>query len=127
MANLNVALRQLREERRQAQTHIERLDQAIAAIEGMGARSNSRRAGLGGRSRLSPAARRRIAAAQRARWARHRQQTGTSSARGTAAAKSAKPAKPAKRRLSAAARRRIAAAQKARWAKFRAKQQKAQA
>ena len=101
MANLNVALRQLREERRQAQTQVERLDQAIAAIEGMG-RTNSRRGAPAGHSRLSAAARRRIAAAQRARWARHR-------------------------RLSPAARRRIAAAQRLRWMRFRQQKQKAAA
>ena len=60
----------------------------------------------GGRRGMSAAARERIAAAQRARWAR---QKGGGSA-------STKP----KRKMSAAGRARIAAAARARWAKFRA-------
>jgi hypothetical protein len=58
---------------------------------------------------LSPAARERIAAAQRARWAK---------------ARGAKASPPA-RTMSKAARNRIAAAQRARWAKARAQQKKA--
>jgi hypothetical protein len=59
-----------------------------------------------GTRKLSVAARARIAAAQRARWANARQ---------TAAKKTAP-----KRVMSAAARRKIAAAQRARWAKVKA-------
>jgi hypothetical protein len=61
--------------------------------------------------RLSASARARIAAAQRARWAKVRESAG----------KSAKvvPIR-AKRKLPAATRRKIAAAQRARWAKVRA-------
>ena len=61
----------------------------------------------GGRRGMSAAARERIAAAQRARWAR---QKGSSGSRVT---------KP-KRKMSAEGRARIAAAARARWAKFRA-------
>ena len=62
----------------------------------------------GGRRRMSAEARARIAAAQRARWAK---------VRGTAP----KLQSGKKRRtMSAAARARIAAAQRARWAKVRA-------
>jgi len=53
---------------------------------------------------ISAAGRKRIAAAQRARWAKVRGK--------------AKVATP-KRAMSAASRRKIAAAQRARWAKFR--------
>jgi hypothetical protein len=62
-----------------------------------------------GRRPLSPAARRRIAAAQRKRWAAVKAQS--------------KPSKPvsAKRSMSAAARRKIAAAQRKRWALVKAK------
>ena len=60
-----------------------------------------------GPRRLSAAARARIAAAQRKRWAKVRE-----------AAKNV-PVR-AKRTLSAAARKRIAAAQKSRWAKVKA-------
>jgi len=60
---------------------------------------------------LSASARARIAAAQRARWAKVRENAG----------KSAKvvPIR-GKRKLSAAGQKRIAAAQKARWAKVKA-------
>ena len=62
-----------------------------------------------GRRPLSPAARRRIGAAQRKRWA--------------AIKAKSKPSKPvsAKRTLSPAARKKIAAAQRKRWALVRAK------
>ena len=63
---------------------------------------------------MSPEARERIAAAQRARWAAQR---------GGSPAKAAAPAKPGKRggrrQLSPEARERIAAAQRARWAASR--------
>jgi len=61
--------------------------------------------------KLSAAARRRIAAAQKARWAR---------LRGNAEAPTKVVPIKKKRTLSAAARRRIAAAQKARWARLKA-------
>ena len=64
-----------------------------------------------GTRKLSASARARIAAAQRARWAKVR-------------GKAKQPAKVvpirAKRTLSAAARRKIAAAQRARWARVKA-------
>ena len=62
---------------------------------------------------MNAAARKRIAAAQRKRWAEYKKTHGT-----TTAAKAA-PAK-AKRVLSAAARRHIAEATKKRWAEYRA-------
>jgi hypothetical protein len=58
--------------------------------------------------KISVAGRARIAAAQRARWAKLKE----SSSSGTT---------PKKRTMSAAARQRIAAAQRTRWAKVRAK------
>jgi len=61
-----------------------------------------------GRRTMSASARARIAAAQRARWAK---------VKGT---KAAKPAASGKRRMSPAARAKIAAAAKARWAKAKA-------
>jgi hypothetical protein len=117
MANLQSALQQLREERKQAERQVARLDEAISALEGIVGRGsgNGRR---GGRA-VSALARQRMAAAQRARWARVR---GASGASGKAGAGTRK-----RRILSAAARRKIAAAQRARWARFRAKQQKAAA
>jgi hypothetical protein len=65
--------------------------------------------GQGRRRTMSPAARRRIAAAQRKRWA--------------AVRANAKPAR-AKRTMSAAARKRIAAAQRKRWALLKAQKAK---
>ena len=112
MANLNAVIKQLRAEHHRAQLEVARLDEAISAVESVARRTTSVVA-RGGRRSLSPAARRRIAQAQKARWARVRAKKSagkTSSKRG--------------RKLSPAARRRIAAAQKARWARFRAQQKK---
>jgi hypothetical protein len=64
----------------------------------------------GGTRKMSAAGRARIAAAQRARWAKVR-------ANGS---KTNVVAMPKKRKMSAAARKRIAAAQRARWANARA-------
>ena len=117
MANLQNALQQLRQERNQAERQVARLGEAISALEGIVGKSsdNGRRRGRV----VSALARQRMAAAQRARWARVR---GGSSASGKAGAGRRK-----RRVLSAAARNKIAAAQRARWARFRAKQQKAAA
>lgn len=99
MANLAGVLKELQQER-------SRLDDAIRVIGQLisgnhtGAKSTKRT--------LSAAARQRIAAAQRARWAK---------------AKGAKASPPA-RTMSQAARKKIAAAQRARWAKARAQQKK---
>jgi hypothetical protein len=64
-----------------------------------------------GKRKLSTAARERIAAAQKARWAKFRK-SATAQAKGV-------PIR-GKRTLSAAARRKIAAAQRARWARVKA-------
>ena len=97
MENIEGILQQLKGER-------DRLDAAINAltsIHGSAARATQ------GRRSLSAAARARIAAAQRARWAKTR---GTKT--------------KARRKISAAGLARIRAAQKARWAKVRAQKQK---
>ena len=109
MSNLDHVLQQLRDERGRAQQQLQQLDSAIAVLEGLdGNHSQARTSSRAGRI-VSALARRRMAAAQRARWAKVRQASGKS------------PRKPrAMRVLSADARRRIAAAQKARWARFRA-------
>ena len=119
MSNLNSALQQLRDERKQAQAQVEKLDQAISVIEGLSTRTNKRISnGSRGRRTLSAAARKRISEAQRARWAQRKKQAGTAASVGPRAVPTRKP-------LSASARRRIAAAQKARWAKFRSQQKAA--
>jgi hypothetical protein len=116
MSNFSIALQQLREERQQAQLQLEKLDSAISVLEDL----SGARGSVGGRNGVRPKrvvsalARRRMAEAQRARWARTRGGSGS-------AVKSPGKA-PARRVLSVAARRRIAAAQRARWARVRAQQ-----
>jgi hypothetical protein len=65
MSNLTNVVQQLRSEREQAQKRIEQLDEALKALTGVGSRR-----GTGTRRTMSAAARKRIAAAQRARWAK---------------------------------------------------------
>lgn len=87
---------------------IEELERELAEILGeshSGAVTN----GQGGRRKMSAAARAKIAAAQRARWAR---QKGSSGA--------AAPKTKGRRKMNAAARAKIAAAARARWAKVKA-------
>src|SRR5260370_12732750 len=120
MANLDNALQQLREERSQSQLQIKKLDSAISVLEGLVGGNSSRvmRNNAQPSRVVSAAARRRMARAQRARWAKVRKQSES--------AQAGKPAtSPAKRTLSATARRKIAAAQRARWARVRAEQKKA--
>jgi len=73
MSNLVKVVAQLRKQRAEAQKQVEQLDQALAAlgsIDGLRSRgSNPQKVGRKGRT-MSVAARRRIAAAQRARWAK---------------------------------------------------------
>jgi len=108
MANLAGIVRQLRKERDQAARAVERLDAALAALNVVGNGTRTR-------SRLSAAARKRIAAAQRARWAKVRRDGGQTRNVVTM---------PKKRTMSPAARRKIAAAQRARWAKVKGRQKK---
>jgi hypothetical protein len=119
MANLTNALQQLREERRQAQEHVDKLDRAISVIESLNGSASSRNASQPTRI-VSAASRRKMAQAQKARWASIRKEAQpvveTTKTTGLAIVK---------RTMSASARRKIAAAQKARWAKFRAQQKKA--
>jgi hypothetical protein len=96
--------RQLRKERDQAAMAVERLDAALAALGAVGKKTGVRRT-------ISAAGRARIAAAQRARWAK---------ARGKGAGHKGAAGAPKKKTMSAAARRKIAAAQRARWARVKA-------
>jgi hypothetical protein len=120
MANLTSALQGLREERKQAQYQVQKLDSAISVLEDLVGRNGSlTRTAAGGSRVVTATARRRMAAAQRARWAKVRAQAqanGNGKSGGTVAVK---------RTLSAAARRKIAAAQRARWARVKAQQKKA--
>ena len=132
MGNLANALQQLRAERREAQSHVEKLDKAIAVIESLNGSGASRTtnqptgitsAPTGTMSApkrfISAASRRKMAQAQRARWAKARKESQPGpTAKAIASV-------PVKRTMSAAARRKIAAFQRARWAKIKAQQKKA--
>ena len=118
MSNLDNALRELREKRSRSQAEIDKLDQIISGIEslnGAGAVHESSRP----TRIISAASRRKMALAQKARWASIRKQSQP-----ILVGKTTVPA-PAKRTMSASARRKIAAAQKARWAKVKAQEKKA--
>jgi len=89
----------------------DRLTKELHAISAALAAFGKTYAGGTRTTRLSASARARIAAAQRARWAKVRESAGESA--------KVVPIR-GKRKLSAAARRKIAAAQRARWAKVKA-------
>jgi hypothetical protein len=97
---------QLKTERDKAARQVNALDTAIRALSGMNSTGATR-----GRRTMSAAARARISAAQKARWARARGQKVVSIA--------------PKRRISPAGLARIRAATKARWAKWRQQQKTA--
>jgi len=99
MANFTSVLKYLEQERNRLGAQLERLNHALSVLIET---SNHRT-----RRTISAAGRARIAAAQRARWARVKGQKVVS----IAARKG--------RTMLPAARRRIVAAQKARWAKWR--------
>ena len=114
MGNLNNAVQQLRAERKQAHARVESIDQAISVIESLNGSGALGRANPSTRI-ISAASRRKMAQAQRARWARAKNgsQPVVAMVKTTGSA-------PAKRTMSAAARRKIAATQRARWAKEKA-------
>lgn len=118
MADLVDVLNQLRAERKQAQLQIQKLNSAITALEGVVGRSNSTSSRNGAQPKrlVSAVARRRMARAQKARWAKARSKS--------LSAPVAVSKAPVKRTLSVQARRKIARAQRARWAQVRANQQK---
>jgi hypothetical protein len=72
MPNLDKVVKSLVAEQRSLQGRLHQVDAAIAALRGMS--QNGRNAGARPKRVLSVAARRRIAAAQRARWAKYKQQ-----------------------------------------------------
>jgi hypothetical protein len=96
--DIATAVRQLRTARDQAAQEVQRLDVAIDALNGGSNRTRT------GRRELSASARARIAAAQRARWAKLRASKGNGGGRSV------------KRTMSPSARAKIAKAQRARWA-----------
>jgi len=116
MANLSGIMQQLRKERDRVERELSGLNAALAAFVNVYA-GKTKPSGRK-RRKMSVAARKKIAAAQKARWGRARKES-----RPAAAAAKAIASAPVKRSMSVAARRKIAAFQRARWAKV--KQQKA--
>jgi hypothetical protein len=116
MGNLGSALQQLREERKDAQSHVEKLDAAISVIKSLNGSGTVTQAYQPTRI-ISAAPRRKMAHAQRARW----QKAGKDSQ----AADTKSVSAPVKRTMSATARRKIVAFQRARWAKLKGQQKKA--
>ena len=104
MSNLAGVVRLLKKEQDRLTKELRGIGAALAAF-GTTYREGTRT------RRLSASARARIAAAQRARWAKVRASAGVQA--------KVVPIR-GKRTLSAAARRKIAAAQRARWAKVKA-------
>jgi hypothetical protein len=117
MANLDAIVQQLKRERGQAAKAVQQLDAALSALGGSSSGVSQKRG-----NRLSAAARARIAAAQRARWAKVRSSSGQK--RSPAQKQNVVSISKKRPTLSAAARKKIAAAQRARWAKVRAAQKK---
>ena len=113
MGNLNNALQELRAERKQAQLQVEKLDQVISVIESLNGSATIQQANQPTRV-ISKASRRKMAQAQKARWAKARERIAANSDsenNGSA---------PVKRTMSASTRKKIAAFQRARWAKLKA-------
>ena len=105
---------QLQKERTRLENELHRITTALAAFGNVYMYGSQPKAAVATRKKrtISAAGRKRIAAAQRARWARIKGQKVSISARKG-------------RKMSLAARKRIVAAQKARWAKWRKAQRKA--
>jgi hypothetical protein len=119
MSNLDNALRELREKRSHAQIEIEKLDEIISGIESLNGRGAAITSKTAQPKRIiSAASRRKMALAQKARWAGLRKKSQPVVAKSMGSA-------PAKRKISAAARKKMADASRARWAAFRAAKKKA--
>lgn len=115
MGNLTDALLQLREERKEMQVQVEKLDQAISILVSLNGEATVQTANEPTRI-ISAVSRRKMARAQKTRWdkARKSQPVVVAKTSGSAPAL-------AKRTMSASARRKIAAAQRARWAKVKSR------
>jgi len=97
MNNLTLAISELEQERKHLSAQLAGINRALSSLKGnKGTRT------------MSAAGRARIAAAQRARWAKSKGEVVGSIA-----------AHKARTTMSPAARKRIVAAQKSRWAKWR--------
>ena len=108
---------ELRAERTNLVNELKHIDAALSVLGKVSGGSPHTHA-HGATRIVSPASRRKMALAQKARWAKLRkesQPTGAAKTTGSA---------PVKRTMSASARRKIAAAQRARWAKVKGQRQK---
>jgi hypothetical protein len=103
MSNLTSVIKTLQQEQLRLVSQLESLTNALSALNGTGNVHPGRTVSAAGRARM--------AAAQRARWAKVKGRKIVSTA-------------ASQRTMSPAARRRIAAAQKARWAQWKATQGK---
>jgi hypothetical protein len=110
MVNLSSALSQLRLERSRAEQQLTKLTDAISVLESLNG-SRALTPSRSGKRIISAASRRKMAIAQRARWAKLRSGSGSASE---------VQKTPQRRVMSIAGRGRIAAAQRARWAKQKA-------
>ncbi len=70
MTSIAQILGELQAQRKQAETELGRIDSAISALQGLSGKGNAGRAGAPRRRVMSAAARKRIADAQRVRWAK---------------------------------------------------------
>jgi hypothetical protein len=73
MANFSRVLHELEQEQKRMEAELERINHAINALRGVSSNGKQRGSGTGRRT-LSAAARRRIAQAQKARWAKWKAQ-----------------------------------------------------
>jgi len=79
MASLQRAVKELQSERNRLQRELERVDAALSALSRLNGHGRGRRGAAGRRAvrpqrHMSASARRRIAAAQKVRWAKLRQE-----------------------------------------------------
>lgn len=109
LKGLESVFAQLREQRTNFVNQLRHVDAALAVLGKLDGVHSTRET----RRTLSASARRKISAAQKARWAKVKSKEKV--------VPIAKALKPGKRTMSASARRKIVAAQRARWAKFRQK------
>ena len=113
MSALSQTIRELQTQRNQAEKQAEKLSIAIKVLESLG--GNVAVAGkTKPKRKMSAAARARISAFQKARWAKVKKSGGST----------AKLVVKRKGTMSAAGRARVAAAQRARWAKIKAEKKK---
>ena len=96
MAGVSSIIAQLKQERDRVERQLTGLNAALTTFAGVYSGSSN------GKREISAAGRKKIAAAQRARWAKVKGKVATP-----------------KRTMSASSRRKIAAAQRRRWAEFR--------